>query len=531
MRVEPDCDVLICGLGPVGQLLALLLGRAGVSVLAIDEASKPFELPRAAVVDDEVLRIFQAAGVDRQILADSQVQEEVSFVTTSGRPLCLLRPVEGSHGHPPLVSIHQPSIEWTLIAALAEQETARTDWGRRLERLDQDAEGVEALVRSDEDGSTEIVRARWAVGCDGGASWIRQLLGIEFGGSTFAQRWLVVDVLVDRPLAKVRHPHFFGDWRRPIVSLPMSPGRHRWEWMLHPGEDPEPFLDPDSLRQRIDPWLEAETATLERAVVYTFQARTAARWRDGRVLLAGDAAHLMPPFAGQGFSSGARDAANLAWKLEAVLAGAPEGLLDTYEEERRPHVEAMRRLAVALGSFVQTADRRVARLRDAFLGALETTGIASWARARIKPLPAYGAGAFAERPHRIVFRRGVGAQFPQPVVRVDGEKVPLDEVAGRGWSALSADTDAAEALAAGGLRVLLLGRDLEDSEGTISEWLTRFGASWVLLRPDRYVFALGGSEGGEIRGALDALHRNLGRATPELSAGRSEKIPQALVAA
>jgi 3-(3-hydroxy-phenyl)propionate hydroxylase len=500
-------------------------------VLAVDQASKPFELPRAAVADDEVLRIFQAAGVDGQVLADSQVQEEVSFVTAGGRPHCLLRPVEGSQGHPPLVSIHQPSLERTLISALAEQETVRTSWGRRLERMDQDADGVEALVRSGEDGSTEKIRAGWAVGCDGGASWVRQLLGIEFGGSTFGQRWLVVDVLVDRPLARVPHPHFFGDWRRPIVSLPMSPGRHRWEWMLHPGEDPEPFLDPGALRERIDPWLEGEKATVERAVVYTFHARTAARWRQGRVLLAGDAAHLMPPFAGQGFSSGARDAANLAWKLEAVLAGAPERLLDTYEEERRPHVEAMRRLAVALGSFVQTADRRVARLRDAFLGALDMTGIASWARTRIKPLPAYGAGAFAKRPHRMVFRRGVGAQFPQPVVRVGRDKVLLDEAIGSGWCALSIDASAAEALTAEGLRVLLLGRDLEDLEGTIGEWLTRFGASWVLLRPDRFVFALGGSEGGEIRGALDALHRNLGRATSELIAGRSRGISQALVAA
>ena len=529
MSAEADCDVLICGLGPVGQLLALLLGQAGVSVLAVDQASEPYELPRAAVVDDEVLRIFQAAGVDRQVLADSQVQEEVSFVTTNGRPFCLLRPVDGSHGQPPLVSIHQPSIERTLIAALADQTTVRAAWGRRLERFDQDADGVEALVRSVEDGSTETVRARWAVGCDGGASWVRQLLGIELGGSTYRQRWLVVDVLVDRPLAKVPHPHFFGDWRRPIVSLPTSPGRHRWEWMLHPGEDPEPFLDPDSLRERIDPWLEGETATVERTVVYTFQARTATRWRKGRVLLAGDAAHLMPPFAGQGFSSGARDAANLAWKLEAVLAGAPEGLLDTYEQERRPHVEAMRRLAVALGSFVQSADRRVARLRDSFLGALDMTGIASWARTRIKPLPAYGAGAFAERPHRIVFKRGVGAQFPQPVVRVGGDKVLLDEAAGRGWCALSADANAADALAAGGLRVLLLGRDLEDSEGTIGEWLTRFEASWVLLRPDRFVFALGGSGGGEIRRALDALHRNLGRATSELTGGSSQQIPQPVV--
>ena len=509
MSPEPECDVLICGLGPVGQLLALLLGRAGVSVRAVDRASKPFDLPRAAVVDDEVLRIFQAAGVDREILADSQVQEEVSFVTAAGGVRTLLRPVAGNQGHPPLVSIHQPSLERTLIAALAEQDSVRTEWGRRLVRFDQDGAGVSALVASADGGAEETVRARWLVGCDGGGSRVRQLLGIEFGGSTFRQRWLVVDALVDRPLAKVGHPHFFGDWRRPIVSLPMSPGRHRWEWMLHPGESPEPFLHPDSLRERIAPWLAGEKASVERAVVYTFQARTAARWRQGRALLAGDAAHVMPPFAGQGFSSGARDAANLAWKLEAALDGAPESLLDSYERERRDHVEAMRRLAVTLGGFVQTTDRRIARLRDALLTALDRSGIARWAEAKVKPLPAYGAGAFAESPARNVFRRGVGAQFPQPPVTVDGEEMLLDRAIGTGWGALTTDPDALVPLGAEGLPVLLLGRDLLDVEGSVAAWLKRFGASWVVLRPDRFVFALGSGR-PEIDHALAELHRQIG---------------------
>ena len=510
MSGTADCDVLVCGLGPVGQLLALLLGRAGVSVVAIDRAPEPFDLPRAAVVDDEVLRIFQSAGVDAQILADSQVQEEVSFVSAGGRPRTLLRPVDGSQGHPPLVSIHQPSIERTLIAALAEQGSVRTAWGRRLVSFRQDAAGVTAVVEPGEGGAPETVRARWLVGCDGGSSWVRQLLGIEFGGSTFRQRWLVVDTLVDRPLAKVPNPRFFGDWRRPIVSLPMSPGRHRWEWMLHPGEDPEPFLDPASLRERIEPWLDGgERVEVERAVVYTFHARAAARWREGRIFLAGDAAHLMPPFAGQGFSSGARDAANLAWKLEAVLSGAPEALLDTYEEERRAHVEAMLRLAVALGSFVQTTDRRVARLRDGLLGVLDRSGIARWAETRVKPLPAYGAGAFAERPARVVFRRGVGAQFPQPSVSVDGEQMLLDQALGSGWRALALSPGPAAALGAEGLRTMLVGRDLLDVEGGIAAWLDRFGARWVILRPDRFVFSLGADE-ADVAHPLAALHRRVG---------------------
>jgi 3-(3-hydroxy-phenyl)propionate hydroxylase len=508
-----DYDVLVCGLGPVGQLLSLLLARAGVSVLAVDAASGPFDLPRAAVVDDEVLRVFQSAGVVEQVIAECQVQEAVSFVPERGGRLPILEPVDGTQGHPPLISIHQPTMEQSLLDALGGQPLVTERWSTRLDRFEQRVDGpephVEALLCQD-DGSAESVTARYLVGCDGAASRVRQLLGIEFGGFTFKQRWLVVDVAVDRPIAKVPHPHFFGDWRRPIVSLPMSPGRHRWEWMLHPGEDPEPFLDPEAVRARIEPWLDGEQAEVERAVIYTFHARTASRWRDGRVFLAGDAAHVMPPFAGQGFSSGARDAGNLAWKLEAVLNGAPESLLDTYEAERRPHVKAMTRLALGLGKFVQTRHRPVAAVRDAYLSAMEASGLSGWLRERIKPVPAYGEGAFAAKPHAVAPLRGVGSQFPQPVVLAGGEEVLLDEAAGPGWCAIAVDPADAAALARDGLRVLLLGLDLEDPSGEVGAWLERFGAQWVVLRPDRFVFAAGaGAE--DVRDALDAIHRHAGR--------------------
>ena len=169
------------------------------------------------------------------------------------------------------------------------------------------------------------------------------------------------------------HPYFVADGRRPMVTLPMSPGRHRWELMLHPGEDAAPFLEPAAVRRMVEPWLDGETVETERAVVYTFHTRTAARWRRGRVLLAGDAAHVMPPFSGQGFSSGARDAANLAWKLASVLAGAPAALLDTYEQERRPHMEGMQRLSEAMRRMVQATGPRAVRLRDAALTAIDGT--------------------------------------------------------------------------------------------------------------------------------------------------------------
>jgi 3-(3-hydroxy-phenyl)propionate hydroxylase len=486
-----DCDVLICGLGPVGQLLALLLGDLGVETIAVDEAHEPYDLPRAAVLDDEVLRIFQAAGLDEQILADAQVQPAVSYVTARGRRVKMFRTEHGELGHPPLVSIHQPSMERTMVAALAQRGTAELRWGQRVETIDRAAGHVTAWLRPVSGGRAQPLRARFLVGCDGGCSAVRSRLQIPFGGSTFVQRWLVVDGSVDRPIAKAPHPHFVGDIGRPSVCLPMSPGRHRWEWMLHPGEDQAPFLEPARIRTLLAPWITDENVEIERAVVYTFHARTAERWRAGRVLLAGDAAHVMPPFVGQGFSSGARDAGNLAWKLAAVLAGAPERLLDSYEAERCPHVTSMQSFAVRWGGLVQTTNPAIGRLRDTAIELLDRTGALAWLQERAKPLPTYRAGAFASTPARLPFRRAVGSLFPQPD--------RLDERLGRGWSVVATSRDAACAWRDAGLHVVQL---------PANPWLSEHDAQWALLRPDRFVFACGRADA--LPQALQAVQATVG---------------------
>jgi 3-(3-hydroxy-phenyl)propionate hydroxylase len=486
-----DCDVIICGLGPVGQLLALLLGDLGVRTIAVEEALQPYNLPRAAVIDDEVLRIFQGVGLDEQVLADAQVQWTVTFLTSRGRGIEAFRTQHGELGHPPLVSIHQPSMERTMVAALEQRGAVELRWGHRLEIVDRAAEHVTAWLRPVGGGRAEPLTARYLVGCDGARSAVRSRLQVPFGGSTFEQRWLVVDALVDRPLAKVPHPHFVGDTRRPTVTLPMSPGRHRWEWMLHRGEDQAPFLEPARIRELMTPWIAGEQVEVERAVVYTFHARTAARWRAGRVLLAGDAAHVMPPFVGQGFSSGARDAGNLAWKLDAVLRGAPERLLDSYEIERRPHVTGMQKLAVRWGGVVQTTHHGVGMVRDGTLELLDRTGALRWIGDNAKPLPTYRAGAFASRPHPLPFRRTVGSLFPQPD--------RLDERLGRGWAVACRSGNAATAWRERGLPAV---------EFEHEAWLDQHGLDWALLRPDRYVFACDGDD--QLPAALHALCATVG---------------------
>ena len=473
-----DYDVIVCGLGPVGQLLALLLGDHGVHTLAIDRAPEPYPLPRAAVIDDEVLRIFQSVGLDGEILEDAQVQPRASIVTAAGRPVEVFASTSGLLGHPPLVSINQPSMERTMLAALEERPTVDVRRGIALDVIDRQADRVDVYVRPADGGRAERLTARWLVGCDGGPSAVRARLQIPFDGKTAPQRWIVVDAKVDRPVGKVPHPQFVGHPERPAVTVPMSPGRHRWEWMLHPGEDAAPFLEPAAVERAVHEWLDGETAEIERAVVYTFHTRMARAWRRGRVLLAGDAAHLMPPFAGQGFSSGARDAGNLAWKLAAALDGAPDALLDTYEQERRPHVRSMQRLANALGGFVQSTSPARVRVRDAYLGAIDGTSVQRWMATHIKPLPTYGAGAFARPPARLPHRRTVGTLFPQ-TDRLDDE-LPL------GWAAVAIDDVARSLLEDEGLEVLDPGAD--------RAWLESQGLDWALLRPDRYVFAAGSVE-------------------------------------
>jgi 3-(3-hydroxy-phenyl)propionate hydroxylase len=243
--------------------------------------------------------------------------------------------------------------------------------------------------------------------------------------------------------------------------------------MIHPGEDQAPFLEPERIRDLLAPWITDEDVEVERAVVYTFHARTAACWRAGRVLLAGDAAHVMPPFVGQGFSSGARDAGNLAWKLDAVLRGAPERLLDSYEAERRPHVTSMQRLAVRWGGVVQTTNPTVGRIRDGVMELLDRAGALRFISDRAKPRPRYRSGAFAD---------GGGRLFPQAD--------RLDERLGRGWAVVASTAAAAAAWREFGLHVVEHPHEHE----------------WTLLRPDRYVFAT-----GERPAALRALRTTVGR--------------------
>lgn len=455
-----DCDVLIAGLGPVGATLAALLARRGVSTIAVEKEADVYPLPRAAHFDHEIMRLFQQLGLADEMAAAARVAPVYEFRNAAGDVLMsydLIR--QGSpSGWAPSYMFHQPGLENALRRRLAASPHAEMRLERTLRRFTRDADGVTAEI--DGPAGPETVRARWLVGCDGARSPVREALGVGMEDLRFDEPWLVIDALVSDPARLPDANLQICDPARPTTCLVMSQGRHRWEFMLLPGEQPEDMLDDGAIRRLLAPFDCDDVVEIERKAVYRFHGRIAERWREGRVLLAGDAAHQTPPFAGQGMCSGLRDAANIAWKLTAVLRGeADPALLDTYQTERGPQVRGVIELAIQMGRVVCTIDPQMAAIRDAGMLAQRAAGDEPPAPATL----AIGPGVVVE---------GGGELFPQPWAGA----LKLDDVLGDGPWLIRRDR---------------LDGPLAPFASDLERWLAARSAESVLVRPDRYVFGAG----------------------------------------
>lgn len=365
---DTEVDVAIIGLGPVGATLAGLLAGCGLTVAVFERDPEIYRLPRAVHFDGECMRVFQTLGLATRLEERLIVSPGMKFIDADGRLLIdWSRPRQiGPQGWYSSYRFHQPDLEQCLRASLHEQTRVSQLLRCEVFNLREHTDHVEVCFEDLASGELHALRAAFVVGCDGARSLVRRFIGSELDDLHSHQRWLVLDLLLKRDRPDLGdHSIQFCDARRPATYVRGVGNRRRWEFMLMPGDDPQQLITPHSIWALLAPWLSPDDASIERQALYTFHAAIAQRWRRDRLLIAGDAAHQTPPFMGQGMCAGIRDAANLAWKLAAVLKGGETSdLLDTYESERLPHVRVFVETAVRLGHIIQATDEQAVRDRD-----------------------------------------------------------------------------------------------------------------------------------------------------------------------
>jgi 3-(3-hydroxy-phenyl)propionate hydroxylase len=508
---RPDTQVVVVGAGPVGMTAAALLAARGVAVTVFERNTSTSDEPKAISLDDEALRVYQAAGLADRILRVLVPGTGTRYYDSSGAAVFQARsPQPFRFGYPFKNPFAQPDLERELFAHLSDRPLVTLRMGTEVLDVRPGAEHVEVTYRpaGAPDSAGETIRARYVLGCDGGRSVVRRALGIDMSGRSYPEPWLVVDVLGDHHDERYGMHH--ADPSRPHVIIPGLRGRCRYEFLLHPGEGaPETGADFPLIRRLLEPFRSITPEQVERAVIYRFHALVADRWQQGRVFLLGDAAHMMPPFAGQGLNSGIRDVANLCWKLAEVLDGrlAPAAL-DSYETERRPHAEATVRLSERLRRIVMSTDERFARRRDAYLAtALRDPGTRTfYEEMRYRPPHGYQAGLLA--PAEDPAAGPIGAMIGQPRAfdSATGRTVLLDEFTGTGWALFGVGvppqelTAAADLLAELGAKAALIpvddrmprdgARCLVDVDGQLDAEFARYRGQLLLVRPDHFVAAV-----------------------------------------
>lgn len=509
-------DVLVVGAGPVGLTTAGLLGRLGHRVAVVERYPGLYNLPRAGHLDHEIMRVVQLLGCAPAFLNDAVACRTYTLKNGKGETLAEFPwGSQGVSGWPSDFMFYQPVLEDALDSHVVDDPRVTVLRGFEVHGITSGEDQVELRASreaspADFDGPVRptqhlTLRGRYLIGADGGRSFVRGFLGVEREDLGFSALWLNADCRRKRPFSM---DFDFGQWcdpRRPLTVLPLGARHHRFEWALLPGETPEEMSQPAvAWRLLEDLGISSDDLSIVRQHVWRFEAKVAREWQRGRIFLAGDAAHTMPPFQGQGMCSGIRDAGNLAWKLDLVLRGVSDpALLETYQLEREPNLRAWTELSIETGRLPCTldpgeADRRDAAFRDGTVPPMPT----------VPPL----SGIIRDQP-------GAGELGLQATVRCDGRTGLFDDVVGAGFTVWSTTADPAAFIGPAqhalldrlGARIVHIGppgiAEVIDVDGAYAAFLAERGWEVVVTRPDFYVF--GGCALSELNTLVDDLGARL----------------------
>jgi 3-(3-hydroxy-phenyl)propionate hydroxylase len=494
----PTYDVVVIGYGPTGATAANLLGQLDLKVLVVERDPDEYRRARAISTDEEVMRVWQSVGLSDRLQQDMLPDRPISFVDAACVPFFEAKITSRGCGHPPQQFLYQPAVDHVLREGVRRFPSVDVLLEHECLRVLNKGEAVEVMLADLRTDTFKRVRASYVIAADGGSSSCRGQLGVGYSGRTYDERWVVIDTKVLKEWDVHDRLRFHSNPSRPMVDCPTPLAHHRWEFPARTDE-----YDHDLLRES-EIWkvlgeqgITPQHVEILRAVIYSHHVRVADRWHVGRVFLAGDAAHAMPPWIGQGMSAGIRDAANLCWKLAAVVKGqAPESLLDSYQAERKPHVTQVTRRACFVGRIITERNRAIAAVRNHVVRA--ATNLPGVVAALLKlmwiPDARYETGFFVGGD------RAAGWQVPQPwIIDAHGIEARLDDILSGQWTILHTSAPPAGAQAwrqIGVPEIQLTGpherpqpNAIHDSAGTLISWLRRKKAAAVVLRPDGFIYA------------------------------------------
>jgi 3-(3-hydroxy-phenyl)propionate hydroxylase len=502
-----DVDVVIIGFGPTGATAANLLGQRGIRTAIVERDISIYPRQRAIASDEDAHRVWQGLGLFDEMLATMSSDVRVHFKNGDRTFLSMTSSQSHGQGVPGMCYYHQPELERVLRQGIERFPTVTVMPGYDAIDLSQDEESATVTLRPADGGPDRQITGRYVIACDGGSSSIRKLLGIALPGKHIEEPWFDIqlrawyDLPVDAPLDFT----FISNPNRPGVDCPCPMGYHRVEFRVNKGETVEQLQTEEGLRGLLaERGIDYDQVEIYRSWGYTFHIRQAEQWSKGRVFLAGDAAHIMPPFAGQGVSSGVRDVANLCWKLDAVLnAQADPRLLDTYEPERRPNVTKLTEFSLRIGKLVMLGNPTAVRLRDNVIpAAMKVPALGRVITTNgLKPRYELGTkGGFFAANTRLRSPRGTFVRQPW-VVGSDLAPVRLDTILDNSWTWIGfPSAPIPRALANAGVREVKLEYasavathnvqpgHYVDSEGVVARQMRKSRANGFLVRPDRFIY-------------------------------------------